>query len=32
VLELTLSDGSYDWRFRPASGGRLTDSGRTACH
>jgi hypothetical protein len=33
VLELTLSDGSYDWRFRPESGGgRFTDSGRTACH
>jgi hypothetical protein len=32
VLELTLSDGSYDWRFRPASGARFTDSGRTACH
>jgi hypothetical protein len=32
VLEMTLSDGSYDWRFRPASGDRFTDSGRTACH
>jgi hypothetical protein len=32
VLELTLSDGSYDWRFRPESGGRFTDSGATACH
>jgi hypothetical protein len=32
VLELTLADGSYDWRFRPESGGRLTDAGSTACH
>jgi hypothetical protein len=32
VLELTLSDGSYDWQFRPESGGTFTDSGKTACH
>jgi hypothetical protein len=32
VLELTLSDGSYAWRFRPERGGRFTDSGTTACH
>jgi hypothetical protein len=32
VLELTLSDGSYAWQFRPQSGGRFTDSGTNACH
>lgn len=32
VLELTLADNSYDWRFRPESGATFTDSGSTTCH
>jgi len=33
ILELTLGDSSYDWRFRPDTGsGRFTDTGSTACH
>jgi len=32
VLKLTLSDSSYSWKFMPASGYTLTDSGSTACH
>jgi hypothetical protein len=32
VLELTLHDDSYDWRFVPAAGGNFTDSGSESCH
>jgi hypothetical protein len=31
VLELTLKDGSYDWRFVPALDARFTDSGSANC-
>ena len=31
VLELTLHDGSYDWRFVPQDGKSFTDSGRKDC-
>jgi acid phosphatase type 7 len=31
VLELTLHQGSYDWKFVPAVGS-FTDSGSAACH
>jgi hypothetical protein len=31
VLELTLGDGAYAWRFRPAAGA-FTDSGSADCH
>jgi hypothetical protein len=32
VLQLTLGDGSYDWRFVPESRGGFTDSGSASCH
>jgi hypothetical protein len=32
VLELTLRDGGYDWRFVPERGGTFTDSGSGSCH
>jgi hypothetical protein len=32
VLKLTLSTGSYSWKFLPASGYTFTDTGSTACH
>lgn len=32
VLELTLADSFYSWRFRPQSGARFTDTGTTPCH
>ena len=32
VLELTLSDGSYDWRFVPVGGGPALDAGAETCH
>ncbi|HET7047345.1 MAG TPA: DNRLRE domain-containing protein [Solirubrobacteraceae bacterium] len=32
VLELTLHNGSYDWRFAPVAGQSFTDSGTQACH
>jgi hypothetical protein len=32
VLQLTLRDGSYDWRFLPEAGKTFTDSGTSACH
>jgi acid phosphatase type 7 len=32
VLELTLRDGAYDWRFVPEAGQTFTDSGSGACH
>jgi hypothetical protein len=31
VLELTLGDGAYAWRFRPAVGS-FTDRGSARCH
>src|SRR4051794_34771479 len=31
VLDLTLRDGSYDWRFAPVAGGTYRDSGSLAC-
>jgi hypothetical protein len=31
VLELTLHDASYDWRFLPAAGHTYTDSGSASC-
>jgi hypothetical protein len=32
VLELTLHDAGYDWRFVPVAGGSFTDQGSQACH
>lgn len=32
VLQLTLHDGSYDWRFVPQEGKAFTDSGTANCH
>jgi hypothetical protein len=32
VLQLTLHNGSYDWKFLPEAGSSFTDSGSTACH
>ena len=32
VLKLTLSPGSYSWKFLPQAGKTFTDSGTTACH
>lgn len=32
VLELTLRDGSYSWRFLPVPGKSFTDSGSASCH
>lgn len=32
ILELTLHDESYDWRFVSESGKTYTDSGTSACH
>ena len=32
VLELTLEDGSYDWKFRPEEGKTFTDEGSADCH
>jgi hypothetical protein len=32
VLELTLRNGRYDWRFRPAAGATFTDHGSDTCH
>ena len=31
VLQLTLKDGSYDWKFVPVAGGTYTDSGSMKC-
>lgn len=31
LLELTLGDGDYAWRFVPATGGSFTDSGQAEC-
>ena len=31
VIELTLGDGDYDWRFVPTSGSHFTDSGSDTC-
>ena len=31
VLDLTLRDGSYDWRFAAVGGGRFADAGSAAC-
>ena len=32
VLELTLHDGGYDWRFHPAGGSTFSDAGSDRCH
>lgn len=32
VLELTLNDGSYDWRFVPEPGSSYVDAGSQVCH
>jgi hypothetical protein len=32
VLKLTLSEGSYSWRFVSVAGKRFTDSGSGRCH
>jgi acid phosphatase type 7 len=32
VLELTLNPTGYAWRFVPAAGGTLNDSGTGTCH
>ena len=31
VLDLTLRDGAYDWRFAAVGGGRFGDAGSAAC-
>ena len=32
VLQLTLADGSYTWRFVPVAGQTATDTGSATCH
>jgi Ca2+-binding RTX toxin-like protein len=32
VLELTLHERGYDWRFVPEEGNRFTDAGSASCH
>jgi hypothetical protein len=32
VLKLTLQNGSYDWEFKPVSGGTFTDKGSGNCN
>jgi len=32
ILRLSLSTGTYSWKFLPAAGYTFTDSGTTACH
>src|SRR3954453_15155361 len=32
VMELTLHDNGYDWRFKPEPGQPYTDTGSGACH
>jgi acid phosphatase type 7 len=32
VLQLTLGNGNYQWKFLPASGYSFTDSGQENCH
>jgi hypothetical protein len=32
VLELTLRQGSYDWKYVPIAGKSFTDAGTTSCH
>jgi hypothetical protein len=32
LLQLTLHDGSYDWKFIPVAGSTFTDSGSGTCH
>jgi hypothetical protein len=32
VLELTLRDGAYDWRFVPEIGKTFSDAGSSSCH
>jgi len=32
VLQLTLHQNSYDWKFQPEAGKTFTDSGSTGCH
>jgi hypothetical protein len=31
ILELTLRDDGYDWKFIPAAGGSFEDSGSDTC-
>jgi hypothetical protein len=31
VLQMTLANGSYSWKFVPAAGGTATDSGTASC-
>jgi len=31
-LKLTLRSSGYDWRFMPAPGETLTDTGSGSCH
>jgi hypothetical protein len=32
VIELTLHDGSYDWKFKTVPNGTVADSGSGSCH
>ena len=32
VLQLTLGNGSYSWRFVPGAGQTATDTGSGSCH
>ena len=32
VLQLTLRNSGYDWKFLPVAGQTFTDSGSQACH
>jgi hypothetical protein len=32
VLQMSLSDGGYSWKFLPSNSGGLTDSGSAGCH
>jgi hypothetical protein len=32
LIEMTLREGAYDWRFVPVAGGRFTDAGTDSCH
>jgi hypothetical protein len=32
VLQLTLGDGTYSWKFVPIPGKTFTDSGSDVCH
>jgi hypothetical protein len=32
VLELTLGEGAFGWRFLPVAGSTFTDFGSAPCH